>query len=160
MTGQEEDKQALALSFYEVLKEARPDFRAVSLPRALTALNRAGMAGDYRRLLDDYRATGVFEKNQLARLGEVVGARYLVQLKLAGFRQETRERWGMLGLRVYDTRSTTVRLFMQVWDSTEGAIVWEASTELTSAYDTLSEETISFGSAIQSAARQLIERLP
>lgn len=160
VTGQEEDKQALALSFFEVMQKSRADLKLVSLPAALTSLNRAGLANDYRRMLDDYRATGVFERSSLSRIGEAMGARYLAQLKLAGFRQESKGRWGTLGLRIFETKSTTVRLFLQIWDSAEGSIVWEGTAEITSAYDSVSEETVTFGSVIQEAARRLIERLP
>jgi hypothetical protein len=160
VTGQEEDKQALALAFFEVIRKARPDLRLVSLPVALTAINTAGLAGDYRRMLDDYRATGVFDRERLRRIGDAVGVKYLAQLKLAGFRQESKSRWGTLGLRIFETKSTSVRLFLQIWDSDDGAIVWEGAVEITSAYDSMSEETVTFRSVIEECARRLVERLP
>lgn len=160
VTGQEEDKQALALSFFEVVEKARPELRPVSLPAALTALNGAGLAGDYRRMLDDYRATGVFDRERLTSIGRAIGVRYLVQLKLAGFRQESKSRWGTLGLRIFETKTTTARLFMQIWDSRDGSIAWEGAVEVTSAHDSISEETVSFRSVVAECARRLLERLP
>jgi hypothetical protein len=160
VTGQEEDRQALALAFFGVMRKARPDLRLVSLPVVLTAINSAGLAGDYRRMLDDYRATGVFDRDRLVKIGSAVGVKYLAQLKLAGFRQESKSRWGALGLRIFETKSTTVRLFLQVWDSSDGSIVWEGAVEITSAYDSLSEETVTFRSVIEECARRLVERLP
>ena len=160
VTGQEEDKQSLAQSFVEAVVRARPGLRPVSLPVALTAINGAGLAGEYKQLLEDYRLTGVLNREGIARIGQAVGARYLAQLKLASFRQESKSRFGALGLRIFDTKSTTVRLFLQVWDSRDGAIVWEGAVELTLAYDSVSEETATFDSVIAASARQLIERLP
>lgn len=160
VTGQEEDKQGLAIAVFDVLNEMRPEQRAIALPSALTAINQANLSQDYRRMLDDYRATGLFERAALSRIGAAVGARFLVQLKLSSFRQESKSRWGTLGLRILETKSTTVRLFMQIWDSAEGAIVWEGMTEITSAYDSVSEETVAFSSVIKEAARRLVAKMP
>jgi hypothetical protein len=159
-TGQEEDKQALALSFHDVMQKARPDLRIVSLPMALTAVNRAGLAGEYRRMLEDYRLTGLLDRDVLRKVGEVTGSRYVAQLKLAGFRQESKDRWGTLGLRIFQTKSTVVRLFFQIWDSSDGSIAWEGSAELTLAHDAISEETVTFRSVIEESARRLVERMP
>ncbi|MCX7164488.1 MAG: hypothetical protein WCI19_08345 [Betaproteobacteria bacterium] len=160
VTGQEEDKQALALAFGEVLRSDRPDIRVVSLPATLSAVNRAGLSADYRRMLDDYRATGLLDRRILQQVGRVAGARYLAQLKLAGFRQESKERWGAFGLRIFQTKSTVVRLFLQIWDSDDGSIAWEGTVELTSSHDSTDEGTVTFHSAIVDSARRLIERLP
>ncbi len=160
VTGQEEDKQALALSFFETVRLARPDLKAVSLPATLTALNRAGLAGAYKHMIEDYRMTGLLDRDLVHRIGQATGARYLAQLKLASFRQESKNRWGLLGLRVFDTKLSTARLFLQIWDSNDGAIVWEGAVELTAAYDSVSEETVTFNSIVEATARELVARLP
>jgi hypothetical protein len=160
VTGQEEDRQALAMAFIEVLATERPDMKLVSLPQALTAINRAGMAVDYRRMIEDYRLTGLLSRDVLKRVGAATGARYLVQLKLAGFNQESRNRWGALGFRIFDTKITNMRLFMQVWDSDDGAIVWEGATETTTAYDSVREDVVTFRSAVHQSAHELVKRLP
>lgn len=159
-TGQEEDKQALALSFHEVLRQTRPDMGLVSLPVALTAVNRAGLAADYRRMLEDYRLTGLLDRDVLRKVGEVTGARYIGQLKLAGFRQESKDRFGTLGFRIFQTQSTVLRLFFQIWDSQDGSIAWEGAAELTLAHDAIAEETVTFRSVVEEAARRLVEKLP
>ena len=160
VTGQEEDKQALALSFGEVPNAERPDIRVVSLPVSLSAINRAGLTSDYRHMLDDYRLTGLLDRQILQQIGRAAGARYVAQLKLAGFRQESKDRWGTLGFRIFQTKSTIVRLFLQIWDSEEGSIAWEGTVELTSSHDAIEEGTVTFHSAIVESARRLIERLP
>lgn len=67
VTGQEEDKQALALAFTEALKLARPDVHVVSLPATLGAINRAGFASEYRQMFEDYRLTGIFSRDTLQK---------------------------------------------------------------------------------------------
>ncbi|MBU1237970.1 MAG: hypothetical protein KJ634_13735 [Gammaproteobacteria bacterium] len=160
VTGQEEDRQALAMSFFEVLAVARPEMKLVSLPEALSAINRAGLAADYRRMIEDYRLTGLLGRDTLRQIGAATGTRYLMQLKLAGFAQQSKNRWGMLGFRIFDTQITNLRLFVQLWDGEDGAIVWEGAAETTSAYDSVSEETVTFRSAVERAAHELVRHLP
>jgi hypothetical protein len=90
VTGQEEEKQAVALEFAEVIKKERPGIRCITLPETLNALNQAGLAEDYKRMVADYRDTGIFNKDTLRKVGEAAKTKYLVQLKLMNFSQELR----------------------------------------------------------------------
>src|SRR5512133_377110 len=62
ITGQEEDKQALALAFTEVLLKMRPDLSVITLPQTLSAVNRQGLTREYRQMFEDYRLTGIFDR--------------------------------------------------------------------------------------------------
>ena len=160
ITGQEEDRQALALAFAEKLRIARPDLRCVTLPETLSAINRAGLTSEYRRMFEDSRLTGIFDRETLQKVARVTGVRYLAQIKLGGFRQESKARWGALGFRVVETKSAAIRLFLQIWDSQDGAVVWEGSQELTLAYESLSEEVVSLQRAVEASAGELVARIP
>ena len=159
-TGQEEDKQALALTFTEVLKRLRPDLRVIPLPETLSAINNEGLAKDYRSMFEDYRLTGIFERELLESVARVAGVRYLAQLKLGGFRQESKNRWGTLGLRILETKSTTLRLFLQIWDSRDGSVAWEGAQEMTFSHDSIAEDTATFKGAVEQSARDLVSHLP
>ena len=160
ITGQEEDRQALALAFAEKLRIARPDLRCVTLPEALSAINRAGLATEYKRMFEDSRLTGIFDREALQKVARVTGVRYLAQINLGGFRQESKARWGAFGFRVVETKSAAIRLFLQIWDSQDGAVVWEGSQELTLAYESLSEEVVSLQRAVEASAGELVARIP
>lgn len=160
VTGQEEDKQALALAFIDVLHDRRPEIHAISLAETLSIINRAGLAKAYRQMVDDYRYTGLFDRDALQQLAKVAGVRYLAQLKLSGFRQVSKSRWGFLGVRLIDTQMTDMRLFLQIWDSQDGSIAWEGVDELSYARDAFSEKEITFRDAVQESARNLVGRLP
>ncbi len=160
VTGQEEDKQALALTFTGVLKLTRPNLHIVSLPETLGAINSAGLAGEYRQMYEDSRLTGIFSRDVLRKVSHVTGVRYLAQLKLGGFQQGLQERWGLLGIRLVETQSTSMRIFLQIWDGENGTIAWEGSQELTASIDTLKNAPISFKSAVEQSAKELISRLP
>jgi hypothetical protein len=160
VTGQEQDKQALALIFAESLHAQLPKVRIATLPETLGAINRAGLADDYRRMVEDYRDTGVFQREPLQKIGRAAGVRYLAQLKLAAFSQDMRERLSLLGLRLFQTQHANIRLYLQVWDSEQGVIAWEAVEELSYSYDSSAERPVTFRQVVQAAAQPLIASLP
>ncbi|HEX6004592.1 MAG TPA: hypothetical protein VFZ14_11415 [Burkholderiales bacterium] len=159
-TGQEEEKQAVALTFADVLKAERPKIRVVSLAQALGAINKAGLSEAYRRMYDDYRYTGLFDRDMLRKVGELTGARYIAQLKLQRFGQGEKERFGALGFRIIETRYASIRLFFQIWDSNDGTIAWEGMQETHYAEDTFREKAVSLRTLVERTAHDLIARLP
>ncbi|MDD2915212.1 MAG: hypothetical protein PHP70_07830 [Gallionella sp.] len=159
-TGQEEDRQAVALAFTEALKLARPNLIIVPLPATLGAINRAGLASEYKQMFEDYRLTGIFNRETLLKISHATGARYLAQLKLGGFRQESKNRWGMLGVRMVETKTTFLRLYLQIWDGENGSVAWEGAQELSSAQESLLEDAVPFKTAVEQSAKELLARLP
>ncbi|MBQ0720426.1 MAG: hypothetical protein KBT88_02800 [Gammaproteobacteria bacterium] len=160
VTGREQDIQSLAFIFARVLEEDRPQIRVVSLPETLSAINQAGLADEYKHMYIDYSDTGIFNQTSLKKTGEVSGVRYLAQLKLSGFEQGAKGRFGMLGWRMVQTKQANIRLFLQVWDSGNGAIVWEGTEELSYAHDTFSERPVTFQLVVEEVARNLLDKLP
>ncbi len=160
VTGQEEDRQTLAFLFTEALQVARPDLRLVPLPAVLSSVNSAGLVDAYQHLFQDYRLTGVFDREGLSRLSDATGARYLGQLKLARFEQGAKSRFGLLGLSILQTQFAHMRLFFQIWDAKTGAVVWEGIDELTISVETSRERAVTLQAAAQEAATDLAKRLP
>ena len=160
VTGQEEEKQAVALTFSEVLKKKRPDIPVMTLPQTLSAVNQSGVEDSYRRMFEDYRDTGLFKLDSLQSVSRATGMRYLGQLKLSGFTQGSDGRLGVFGLRVFSTKIARLRLFFQIWDSKDGSIAWEGMEELEYTEDTPKERTVTLKKVIDKAASDLIERLP
>lgn len=148
------------MAFSEILASTRPQLKVVPLAETLSAINGADLTSAYKHMLEDYRITGIFEQKILQKIGQITQTRYIGQLKLGGFRQESKNRLGLLGLRIVDTKTTDIRLFLQIWDSRNGSVAWEGSQELTSARDSLREETVTFKSSVEEASRQLIKNLP
>jgi hypothetical protein len=160
VTGQEEDKQTLAFIFAEVFHEERPNIPVVTLPQTLSAINKAGIAEDYKRMYVDYRDTGIFKYSLLKEVGKVTGARYLAQLKLSSFNQDSKSRLNLLGLRLIQTKEANIRMFLQIWNSLDGTIAWEGTEEVTYAWDGTSEKPVTFRVIVEETARNLISNLP
>jgi len=160
VTGQEQDKLALALVFGETMIQHLPGVRLVTLPEALGAINRAGLADEYRKMIEHYRDTAIFRRESLRAIGEAAQVRYLAQLKLAEFSRDLRERFSLFGLRLFQTQYAHLRLDMQIWDSVAGVIAWEASEEVNYAYDSGAERPVTFQQMVQVAAIELLKTLP
>lgn len=159
-TGQEEEKQAVAFVFAEVLRNERPAVRVVALAETLGAVNRNGLADAYKRMYDDYRDTGLFSRNMLKRVSEATGARYIAQIKLQGFQQGAKERFGALGIRIIETRYANVRLFLQIWDGDDGSIAWEGMQEMVYSRDRIREAPVTMHTAVEETARNIVKKLP
>ncbi len=160
VTGQEQEKQAVALSFADIMKRERPAVRVTTLAETLGAVNKAGLADTYRKMYDDYRDTGLFDGAVLKRVGAATGARYIAQLKLQRFEQGAKDRFGLFGMRIVETKYAHLRLFLQVWDSADGSIAWEGVLELRIAQDTMTEEPVMQRTILERTARDLVARLP
>ena len=150
----------MALTFAEVLRRERPALRVITLAETLGAVNRAGLGDAYKHMYDDYRDTGLFSADVLRKVGGATGARYVVQLKLQGFEQGSRDRFGLLGFRIMETKYAHIRVFLQIWDSRDSTIVWEGMQELRQATDTMTEEPVTLRAGLVRTAEDLVARLP
>ena len=149
VTGQEEEKQGVALIAAEVLKEKRPDIRCVSLAETLSAVNRAGLAEQYKAMYIDYRDTGLFKKDMLKQIGELTGVKYVAQIKLASFIQGNRDRFGVFGMRIIETKKADLRLVLQIWNTSDGSIAWETVEELSYAQDTVFSGSVAMRTVLE-----------
>lgn len=159
-TGQEEERQAIALVFAETLREQRKNVRVLALAQTLGAINQAGLADAYRQMYAYHRETGLFKADILSQVGKATGVRYLAQIQVQGFGQSAKERFGALGFRIVETKTAAVRLFFQIWDSREGTVAWEATEEVHYSYDTVTEEQLTLPRVVGQAAQDLIAKLP
>lgn len=160
VTGQEEDKTALALAFSRTLEEQRPEARIVPLTETLTSVNRAGLFENYKRMIIEYRDSGSLNPTALAQIGRATGARYVALLNMATFQQVYHDRLGLFGLRVLQTKEANIRLTLQIWNSVDGSIAWEGAQELHMADETAAEDAVSFGAVVQAAAEKLVVKIP
>lgn len=160
VTGQEEEKQAVAFVFASTLINERPDLTIIPLSETLSTINRAGLTNEYKQMFQEYKDTGIFSKQTLSRIAEASGVRYLAQLKLAGFSQRSVNRFGIFGLRMIETKSATVRLFFQLWDGSVGVITWEGVQELNWSEEKISESPITLQTIMDKAAKDIAARLP
>lgn len=146
--------------FAETLKDQRKNVRVLALAQTLGAINKAGLADAYRSTYAYHRETGLFRADVLEQIAKATGTRYMAQIQVQGFGQNAKERFGVFGLRIGETKSAAVRLFLQVWDSRDGKMAWEALEEVQYSYDTVTEEQLTLPQVVGRAAKDLIAKLP
>lgn len=158
-TGQESDKQALADALGVILERDVAEGRIVSLPALLSAVNQAGLARSYSNMFDEYDRTGILERDTLRAIGDAAGTRYVAKLNLGNFQQQTSGRARILGVRFLDTRTASIRVHLEIWDTDTGGIVWQGNEELTFAQERVREQPVTFQQVAAMAAERLVSKL-
>lgn len=129
---------------YRVLKKVVPNVKVVSPHVVATRVNREGLVSTYAQLLSVYEETNILDRDLLRKIATAVGARYVFQPRLAYFSQRMTERWSFFDVRIMETRSSVMRLTLQLWDSTNGELVWGSATEVTMQNEAVSEDPVYF----------------
>ena len=157
---QEIGGQQVVLAYADVLRQQRPAVKVVTLPETLGAVNKAALVQPYRRMYEDYRETALLPGDVLRGVSAATGARYLAQLQLQYYKQDSKGRFGLLGLRISETLYGDLRIFLQLWDARDGSIAWEGTQELRMAMDSTSDAPVTLRELLERSAKDLLARLP
>jgi hypothetical protein len=138
------------------LSEASPAIRGIAAHETLNILNQQGLAAEYSALIAGFGRGGILESEPLRRIGLALSSRYVLLPGLAEFNQIIIDRLSISGWNFIQSRVTTLRLWLQLWDTQTGKIVWESAGEVTVATRLLrSEQTV----ALDEIARKLWLRM-
>jgi hypothetical protein len=151
----------LGLGFYlaEILKKVAPDVRAIAPQETATRINTRGLAADYARMRADSEHSNILEAALLQKIGTAVGARYVFQPRLAAFTQTMTERWKFADIRLVQTRSSILRLSLQLWDTQTGELVWTSVAEAILASEAASQDPVFLEDAARIALGSVIADL-
>ncbi|HUK57353.1 MAG TPA: hypothetical protein VLY20_11920 [Nitrospiria bacterium] len=158
-TGGNGYRRVLGDPFAKALRTIHPEIPQIPPQEAIGLLNRANLADEYTNMIRDYETSGILRKESLNRIGEALGVGYLIQLSLLQYTQDTSTRFSFLGIRFLETRSSTLRVFAQIWDVRSGEVAWEASSEVTLAGEDVRERPITFEEVATRAWQELIKQL-
>lgn len=138
------------------LTEASPSIRGIAAHETVNVLNQQGLATEYGTLIAGFGRGGILESEPLRRIGSALSSRYVLLPGLAEFNQVIIDRLSIYGWNFIQSRVTTLRLWLQLWDTQTGKIVWESAGEVTVATKLLrSEQTV----ALDEIARKLWLRM-
>lgn len=142
-------RQALSSAFDRAMLSTTPETTLIPSHDVVSLINTKGLTEDYGKLAAAYAEHGIHTRTLLAPIGLAIGARYVFQPTLSSFEQTIEERFTMLGYRLLQTRTSSLRLALQLWDTHTGAIVWSSTGETTVASDVLHESRIPFDLAAE-----------
>ena len=138
------------------LTEVNPPIREISTDETLNRLTDQGLATEYADLRSGFARNGILDRPRLRRIGSAIGSRYVLLPGLAQFDEEILDKFETAGIKLVRNRVTELRLWLQLWDSQTGHIVWESSGAVTTATVFLSpKRTI----ALEQTAKKLLARM-
>jgi hypothetical protein len=120
---------ALSLALTAAVAEASPLLPRVSSLEAVNAINAHGLAGDYGELIAGFARTGILDRARLHGIGSALRCRYFLLPGLTEFREILLDKFEISGLKIVQNRITTLRLWLQLWDTQTGRLLWEATGE-------------------------------
>lgn len=103
-------------------------------------LNDRDLAAAYGDLLTGFARSGILDREPLRRIGAALDAPYVLQPGIAEFSQVLGDKFEVVGWKLLKTRLTTLRLWLQLWDTRTGQLLWEGSGEVTVAAQLLTQE--------------------
>jgi hypothetical protein len=122
------------------------------------ALNQQGLAGEYGALIAGFGRAGILEREPLQRIGSALSSRYVLLPGLAEFNQVIIDRLSISGWNFIQSRVTTLRLWLQLWETQTGKILWESAGEVTVATKLLrSEQTVALDDIAQKLWLRMIQ---
>jgi hypothetical protein len=128
----------------EILRKVTPQWKVISPQEMVARLNREGLAAEYMRMKEDYEQSNLFDRGSLNRIGTRIGARYAFQIRLAAFTQTMTDRWKIpaFDIRVAQTRSSDMRVVLQLWDTKTGELVWDSAAETSMQNEAVSQDPV------------------
>ncbi len=155
-----EDHWVLLDLFAKTLQEERKETEVVLPAQSLSFLNQTGLAREYNEAIKDFQITGVLDQGILTKIHEIMGVQYLVYLSLNSFNQYPSTRLSILGLRLIDSQTATLRLFIRIIQASQGRIVWEGSAEGIITREDFRARPITLNELGQLACYELVKDLP
>ncbi len=115
----------------DVIKKVAPNLNVIEERQAISLINRQGLTEQYNRMRLELEMTHILDRDILRIIGGALGSRYVLQPRLAYFSQYMSDRWEVpaINLKISRTRSATMRLSLQLWDSETGELLWSSTAE-------------------------------
>jgi len=113
------------------LSDASPPVRGIPDYETVNLLNGQALAAEYGDLMSGFSRSGILERERLQRIGSALGFRYVLLPGLAEYSQVIIDRFEISGFKLIQSRVTTLRAWLQLWDTRTGQILWQSSGEST-----------------------------
>jgi len=157
---QEIYRETLAGSLYMALIKYSDGPRILSLDAMQSSINKNELWKDFKLMYSEYKETAVLRKDLLSKIGQAVGARYVILPRLLRFQTETFDRAVVLGISFLRTRQSSVDIHAQIWDTVTGEVVWQGASEGTIASEVVRGRPASFMAVSANACESLTSKMP
>jgi len=140
-----------------VFRKLAPGWKVVSAQEAASRINKRGLATEYARMRVEYEQSDILNRDLLRKIGGATGARYVFQPRVSAFTQTMTHRWSipLFSVRLVETRSSIMRLSLQLWDVETGELLWVSVAEGTMQNEALSQDPVYFEDIARAAMGSL-----
>ena len=144
----------------ESIRNDRPDLSVTPYWEGLNTINSRGLALDYAAMFTQYASTGILDGAALKKLGDAMKVDYIIQPRLVNFQQKHSNRFIALGLTLFKTHESEIKIYIEMWDVKTGRLVWIGLSEANLASEKFRARPISFESVAKVAVYNLIKKIP
>lgn len=155
-----EYKKLLGEFVEEALRNERPDVRLVPYWQSISHINSKGFTKDYAEMLKSYGSTGILDRDTLKKLGVALGVNYILQPRLISFNQSQSTRFSALGLTLFKTHESSIKIYIELWNVETGEIAWIGVGDANMASEHFRAKPIPFESVAKFAIENLIKKMP
>ncbi len=158
--SQEIYRETLSGILYTALSKYSDGPRILSFDAVQSGINKKELWNDFKLMYSEYQKTAVLREDLLSKIGQAVGARYVIVPQLLRFQSETFDRAVIFGVSFLRTRQSSVDIHVQIWDTVTGEVVWEGASEGTTASEVVRSQPASFMAVAENACESLVSRMP
>lgn len=144
-------------SMYSALRAEYPRLEILPPSQSLQRLTNAGAAATYANLVAQYEETGQLNPELVRELGDAVGARYLLNLRLAYAEEAGYGPGDFIGEVEY--RGQGLRVISQLWDGERGVLEWRTVGDVTAVSSDLMRAR-DVGELLEEVLPQIAARVP
>ena len=144
LSSHQGDEVALSHYLGQIIERMAPNWKVVSQQEVTKRINREGLAGEYTRMRADFLVSNILDSNSLRKIASAIGVRYVFQPRLAALSQTVSDRWKFppFDLRISYTRSSIMRIILQLWDTETGEVLWGSVAEATMQHEAISHDPV------------------
>ena len=159
MPGLRGNEMGLDYLLGEVLNKMAPHIQVISSQHSISQINQQGLATEYAQMRVDAEQSQILNRESLKKLGTAIGARYVFQPRLASFNQIMTDRWTfpVVGVLFLQTRSSNLRISLQLWDTKTGELLWSSIAEGTMESEAASRSLVYLEDAARVALGSIVE---
>jgi hypothetical protein len=143
----------LGISQYlgQIISQVAPTWKVVGEQETVNLINRHGLTEEYARMCAGAEQSHILGREPLRKIGHALGVRYVFQPRLIALSQTMTDRWTfpVAGVLFTQTRSSTVRLAVQLWDIETGELIWGSLAETNLQGEAVSQDPVFVEDAVR-----------
>lgn len=142
----------------QIMRKVAPQIELVTPLETITRINEQRLAAEYVKMRADAEQSNVLDRDSLRKLASAIGAHYVFQPRLAAFSQTMTDRWKIpaFDVRVSQTRSSNLRLSLQLWNAQTGELVWYSVAEETMQSEAFAQDPVYMEDAVRLALGSMV----